>query len=59
MSGTMYFSYVLFCLLTVKKNLNDSEQGIVPHEFREYYDPSSALRFVSNMYLKLLTSNLS
>jgi hypothetical protein len=54
MSGTMYFSYAPFCLLAVKNNLNDSEQGTVPNEFRKYYDPSSALIFVSTLS-KLLT----
>jgi hypothetical protein len=43
----MYFSYAPFCLLAVKKKLNLSLQGTVSHEFREYYDPSGALRFVS------------
>jgi hypothetical protein len=47
MSGTMYFSYVPFCFLVIKMNLNDFEQGPVPHEFREYYDPPSTLIFVS------------
>jgi hypothetical protein len=47
MLGTMYFSYAPFCLLAVKKNLNDSEQSTVPHEFREYYDPTSGLTFMS------------
>ena len=46
MLGTMYFSYVPFYLLAIKKKLNESEQGTVPHEFWEYHDPSSALRLV-------------
>lgn len=29
------------------KNLNDLQQSAVPHEFREYYDPSGALRSAS------------
>jgi len=33
--------------LAVKMNLNESEQGTVPHEFSEYDDSSSALRFLS------------
>ena len=47
MSGTMYFSYVPFCFLAIKMNLNYFEQGTVHREFREYYDPSSASKFVS------------
>ena len=47
MSGTMYFSYAPFRLLAITTNLSDSEQGAVPHEFREYYDPSSAPKSVS------------
>jgi hypothetical protein len=43
----MYFLYAPFCLSAVKTNLNDSEQGTVLHEFREYYDPSGALTFAS------------
>ena len=50
MSGTMYFSYAPFFKLTVIKKLNESEQGTVLHEFREYYDPSSTLRLVSTNF---------
>jgi hypothetical protein len=47
MSGAMYFSSVPFCFLVTKMNLNDFEQGTVPHESGEYYDPSSALILLS------------
>ena len=51
MSGTMYFSYAPFCLLFVKRNLNDFKQGPVPHEFSEYYKPSGVFGFVSTNIL--------
>jgi hypothetical protein len=43
----MYFSYAPFRLFAIRRSPNHFEQSTVPHEPREYYDPSSALRFVS------------
>ena len=54
MLGTMYFSCAPFYSFAIKKNLNDSEQGTVPHESREHHDSSSALR-LSLQIFKLLT----
>jgi len=43
----MYFSYVpFFYLFAAKRSLNHFEQSAVPHEPREYHDPSGELRSV-------------